>query len=108
MMRGERENFFIYLLHTVSGTEPDIYKECVKWCAETNSAPPSVAKAMEGILRPLRFTPLIFASKKNQRIACMAALMAFHDKTSDVDGHSLARASFNSSSDKVVRKQYSA
>ena len=48
----------------MSGTEPNIYKECVTWCAETKSAPHSVAKAMEGILRPLRFTPLIFASKK--------------------------------------------
>ena len=38
----------------------------------------------------------------------MAALMAFHDRISDVAGHSLARASFNSSSEKVVRKQYSA
>ena len=28
---------------------------------------PSVAKAMEDILRPLRCTPLIFASKKNLR-----------------------------------------
>jgi hypothetical protein len=33
---------------------------------------PSVAKALEGILRPLRCTPLIFASKKNLRIARLA------------------------------------
>ena len=37
-----------------------------------------------------------------------AALMAFYDRISDVAGHSLARVSFNSSSEKVVRKQYSA
>ena len=35
---------------------------------------PSVAlRAMEGILRTLRFTPLIFAIKKNLRIANLAA-----------------------------------
>ena len=38
-----------------------------------SDALPSVAKAMEGILRTLRYTPLIFAGKKNLRIANLSA-----------------------------------
>ena len=40
---------------------------------DSGTVQPSAAKAMEGILRTLRFTPLIFASKKNLRQATLTA-----------------------------------
>ena len=36
----------------------------VVWLPQFATTQPSVAKALEGILRPFRYTPLVFASKK--------------------------------------------
>ena len=36
----------------------------IEWLSQFAAAQPSVAKALEGILRPLRCTLLVFASKK--------------------------------------------